>query len=137
MNLKIIGGSQVERSISAVTAFGSTRGMLSGKPPPVMWAMPLILILLSNSRETGLRKLLWTVSSAPPIVWVVPGSLSKGVMPQMSKITRRAREKPFVWRPSAGRPMITSPARMDWPVITLFLETVPTIVPVRSYSPTG
>ena len=38
---------------------------------------------------------------------------------------------------TAGNPMITSPARIDCPVITFFLDTVPTIVPVRSDSPAG
>lgn len=33
--------------------------------------------------------------------------------------------------------MITSPARIDLPVTRFLRETEPTIVPTRSYSPTG
>ena len=92
MNLKIVGTSQAVRSISQTVEAGRTRGMLSWKPPPVMWAMPLILILLSIRRVTGLRKLEWTARSASPTVWFVPGSLSLGDIWQMSKNTRRASE---------------------------------------------
>ena len=92
MNLKIVGTSQEARSISALTTFGSTRGMLSWNPPPVMWAMPVMFTLLASSAETGLRKLLWTARSASPKVLSVPGTLSFHDIWQWSKITLRASE---------------------------------------------
>lgn len=39
---KTAGGLMAPRSISAARCFGSTRGIFSGKPPPVMWASALI-----------------------------------------------------------------------------------------------
>ena len=47
---KIGGMSHDPLRMTASQFFGSTRGMLSTKPPPVMWASPLIDSRLSRCR---------------------------------------------------------------------------------------
>ena len=49
---KIFGMGQLCDSSRAQAFSGSTRGMFSVRPPPVMWAMPFTLIS-SSTASTG------------------------------------------------------------------------------------
>ena len=49
------GTGTLARSMRTPSRFGSTRGMLSGKPPPVMWASALTAVGLADRGEAGLH----------------------------------------------------------------------------------
>ena len=124
---------QLPRARCAAVPSGSTRGMFSSRPPPVMWASALIGCCASAS-STG-----FTYSRVGAITASRngrPSSVSGSSAPARS-ITLRTRLKPLECTPLEARPSTTSPGLTSWPVRIFDFSTAPTAKPARSYSPGG
>ncbi|MCY1212281.1 hypothetical protein D9M72_240140 [compost metagenome] len=117
----------------AAVPSGSTRGMFSSRPPPVMWASALIGCLPSASSTGFTYRWVGSITASRK---GLPSRVAGRSAPARS-ITLRTRLKPLECTPAEARPSTTSPGLTFWPVRIFDFSTAPTAKPARSYSPAG
>src|SRR5438105_14453160 len=127
---KMPGGAHESRAISAARPSGRTRGMLSMRPPPVMWASACTSATCISSR-TGARYERCDASSRSASGASVPGSTSFQLNSRSATMCRTS-EYPLVCSPLLGRPRITSPSATPLPSRILRRSTAPTMNPAMS-----
>ena len=112
---------------------GSTRGMFSSKPPPVMWASALIGCKASAASTFLTYR---RVGSIRACLNGLPSSVAGRSLPARA-MHLRTRLKPLECAPLLAKPNTTSPGVMSRPVRIFDFSTAPTAKPARSYSPSG
>ena len=117
----------------AAVPSGSTRGMFSSKPPPVMWASAL-MGCAANAISTFFTYS--RVGSMTACLKGLPSNSSGKSLPARS-IHLRTRLKPLECTPLLARPRTTSPGVTPAPLKIFDFSTAPTQKPARSYSPAG
>ena len=128
---QIDGNCHDEASIKQPVPFGSTLGMFSMKPPPVMCDIPLSRPACTAGSTCLMYILVGSRRARPSVTWIFHGQGDEYDKPEI-ETTLRMREKPLECGPEAERPRRISPGVMLGRGKIRFRSTAPTAKPARS-----